>query len=187
MTQELSRKWRQEEVYEALGIGKSTYYNRLSFLDIEPSKDSEGTYLTNEQMQEMEELSEHIRKTGKKEGFRGSGQLAVSESADLGLEIPELVEAEGGFLGVDDETLERIIHNAGELKVRQIAEPELVTLHLAAQMSEKDLSEQQRAQLQAIREAANPSSPKQNPVAIANQLLQRHRQNQNQSPNRQNP
>ena len=184
MTQELSRKWRQEEVYEALGIGKSTYYNRLSFLDIEPSKDSEGTYLTNEQMQEMEELSEHIRKTGKKEGFRGGGQLAVSESADLTLEIPELVEAES-VAGVDDEKLERIIHKAGELKVRQIAEPELVILHLAAQMNEKDLSEQQRAQLQAIREAANPSSPKQNPVAIANQLLQRHRQNQNQ--NHQNP
>ena len=186
MTQELSRKWRQEEVYEALGIGKSTYYNRLSFLDIEPSKDENGAYLTSEEMETMRELNEHIRETGKMKGFRGGGELAVAESADLGLEIPELVETEG-FAGVDDETLERIIHNAGELKVRQIAEPELVTLHLAAQMSEKDLSEQQRAQLQAIREAANPSSPKQNPVAIANQLLQRHRQNQNQSPNRQNP
>ena len=180
MTQELSRRWRQEEVYEVLGIGKSTYYNRLTFLGIEPSKDSEGTYLTNEQMQEMEELSEHIRKTGRKEGFRGGGQLAVAESnLGLALEIP--IMEEPNFEVESDDALEELIREAGVLKMKQEMMPELVKLHLASQMSEDDLPDDLKQQLQAVREAANP---KQNAATMAQQLLQRHRQNQNQ--NRQN-
>ena len=55
MTEEVSRKWRMDEVLEAFGIKDTTYYNRLHHLNIKPSKDEEGTYITAEQMKLMEE------------------------------------------------------------------------------------------------------------------------------------
>lgn len=176
MTAELSTKLRPDEICERLGIGSSTYYNRLSHLGIEASKDAEGPYLNAEQMKLMEELSEHIKQTGRMKGFRDSGgQLALSESSGLAsaLEIPVQPEIPGS--DEDEEGRNRLIWEAGELKVQQEATPDLLKLHLAAQMTEEDLSEEQRAKLQAIRNAANP---KPNAAAsIAQQLLQRHRQN----------
>ena len=182
METELSTKWRLEQICERLGIGTSTYYNRTKYLEIEPSRDDEGPYLTQEQMNEMEELNEHIKKTGKTRGFRGGGELAISENSELasGLEIPE-VETEN-FDQIDDEMLSRLIGEAGELKVRQVAMPDLVRLHLANSMTEEDLSDAQREKIKAIRDAADP---KPNAAAsIAQQLLQRHRQKQqkNQEP-----
>jgi hypothetical protein len=180
METELSTKWRPEQICERLGIGTSTYYKRLNYLEIEPSRDDEGPYLTQEQMNEMEELNEHIKKTGKTRGFRGGGELAISENSDLAsgsaLEIPEM-ETEN-FDQIDDETLSRLIGEAGELKVRQVAMPDLVRLHLANSMTEEDLSDAQRHKIKAIRDAADP---KPNAAAtIAQQLLQRHRQKQQQ-------
>ncbi|MDP8934567.1 MAG: hypothetical protein M3N42_10605, partial [Cyanobacteriota bacterium] len=153
METEFSTKWRLEQICEELSIGTSTYYNRLKYLEIEPSRDDEGTYLNAEQMKLMEELNEHIRKTGKMRGFRGGGELAISENSDLAsasaLEIPE-VETEN-FAQMDDEMLSRLIGEAGELKVQQVAMPELIKLHLAAGMTEEDLSDQQKEKLRAIR------------------------------------
>ena len=175
MTTELSTKWRPDELCEKLGIGSTTYYNRLSHLGIEASKDEEGMYLTAEQMKLMEELSEHIKQTGKMKGFRVGGELAVSESSGLasGLEIPEV---EADIPGNEDEDgLEQLIREAAELKVQQAAMPDLVRLHLANGMTEDDLPDDLKAKLLAVREAANP---KQNAASIAQQLLERHRQNQ---------
>lgn len=181
MTTELSTKWRPDEICERLGIGSTTYYNRLSHLKIEASKDGEGPYLNAEQMKLMEDLNEHIKQTGRMKGFRDSGgQLALSESSGLAsaLEIPE-VEAET-FVHMDDERLSQLIEEAGELKVQQVAMPELIKLHLAAGMTEEDLSDEQRAKLQAIREAATPKSNA--AASLAQRMLQRHRQNQGKNP-----
>jgi len=187
METELSTKWRLEQVCEVLSIGTSTYYNRLKYLEIEPSRDDEGPYLTQHQMKEMEDLNDHIKKTGKTRGFRDGGELALSENSDLtsgsALEIPE-VETEN-FDQMDDEMLSRLIGEAGELKVRQVAMPDLVRLHLANNMTEEDLSHAQREKIRAIRDAADPK-PKA-AATIAQQLLQRHRQMQqkNQEPQNQ--
>lgn len=174
MTTELSTKWRLEQVCEVLSIGTSTYYNRLSHLGIEASKDEEGVYLNAEQMQVMEELNQHIKQTGKMKGFRVGGELAVSESSGLasGLEIPMQPEIPGDE---DEDGLEQLIREAAELKVQQAAMPDLVRLHLANGMTEDDLPDDLKAKLQAVREAANP---KQSAASIAQQLLERHRQNQ---------
>jgi hypothetical protein len=180
MGTELSTKWRPEQICEELSIEKSTYYNRLKYLEIEPSRDAEGAYLTQEQVRLMQELDEHIKRTGKMRGFRGGGELAISENSDLAsasaLEIPE-VETES-FDHMDDEMLSRLISEAGELKVQQVAMPELIRLHLAAGMTEEDLSDAQKEKLRAIREAATPKSNA--AASIAQKLLQRHRQNQQQ-------
>lgn len=167
-----STKWRLEQVGDVLGIGTSTYYNRLKYLGIEPSRDDEGPYLTQEQKKLMEELNEHIKKTGKTRGFRDGGELAISENSELAsaAEVPE-VEAEN-FAQMDDEMLSQLIGEAGELKVRQVAMPDLVRLHLAAQMTEEDLSDAQKEKLKAIRDAADP---KPNAAVVASNLLAKYR------------
>ena len=177
METELSTKWRPEQICEELSIEKSTYYNRLKYLEIEPSRDAEGPYLTQEQVGLMQELNEHIKRTGKTRGFRDGGELAISENSDLAsaLEIPDVeipeVEAEN-FAQMDDEMLSQLIGEAGELKVRQVAMPDLVRLHLAAQMTEEDLSDAQREKLRAIRDAADP---KPNAAVVASNLLAKYR------------
>jgi hypothetical protein len=173
--QVISGRTTPDEACEILGIKKSPYYDRLRFLGIKANKDEEGTYLNAEQMKLMQDLDNHIRETGKMEGFSGGGQLALSESSDLTsmLEIPMQPEIPGSE--EDEDKLEELIREAAELKVQQMAMPELVKLHLAAGMTEDDLPADLKAKLQAVREAANPASPKQNPAAIANQLLDRYR------------
>jgi hypothetical protein len=159
-----------------LGIKKTPYYERLRFLGIKAERDEEGTYLNAEQMKLMQDLDKHIRQTGKMEGFQGGGQLALSESSGLAstLEVPEveLPEVEANFAQMDDESLGQLIEEAGDLKTQQIAMPHLVKLHLANSMTEEDLSDEQRAKLKAVREAANP---KQNAAAIASNLLTKYR------------
>ncbi|WP_377481880.1 MAG: hypothetical protein P2A85_29380 (plasmid) [Microcoleus anatoxicus] len=174
MTQAMSARTTPDEACEALGIKKSQYYDRLKFIGIKANKDAEGTYLSAEQMKVMEELNEHIKETGKMEGFGGGGQLALSESSGLAsaLDIPVQPEIPGSE--EDEDGLEQLIREAAELKVQQAAMPDLVRLHLANGMTEDDLPDDLKAKLQAVREAANP---KQNAAAIAQQLLERHRQN----------
>jgi len=121
-------------------------------------------------MKLMEQLNEHIKRTGKMRGFRGGGELAISESSGLALEIPEQPDIPG--IEEDEDGLEELIREAAELKVQQAAMPELIKLHLAAGMTEDDLPDDLKAKLQAVREAANP---KQNAAAIANKLLERYR------------
>jgi len=177
METELSTKWRLEQVCEVLSIGTSTYYNRLKYLEIEPSRDDDGTYLTQEQMKLMEDLNEHTRRTGKTRGFRGGGELALSENSELASALPEQLKPETSG-EVDDEVLDKLIWEAAEIKKRQIAEPEVIKLHLAAQMTEDDLPDEMKAELQAVRKLTNPK-PKA-AASIAQQLLQRHRQKQQQ-------
>ena len=173
METELSTKWRLEQICEELNIEKSTYYKRLKYLEIEPSRDDVGPYPTQEQVGLMQELNEHIRKTGKMRGFRGGGELALSESSGLALEIPEQPDIPG--IEEDEDRLEELIREAAELKVQQAAMPELIKLHLAAGMTEDDLPDDLKAKLQAVREAANPASPKQNAAVIASNLLAKYR------------
>jgi hypothetical protein len=173
MTQTISGRTTPEEACEALGIKKSPYYERLRFLGIKANKDDEGTYLNAEQMRMMWDLNEHILRTGKMEGFQGGGQLALSENSGLALEIPEQPDIPG--IEEDENRLEELIREAAELKVQQMAMPELVKLHLAAGMTEDDLPADLKAKLQAVREAANPASPKRNPAAAASKLLAKYR------------
>jgi hypothetical protein len=173
MTQTISGRTTPEEACEALGIKKSPYYERLRFLGIKANKDAEGTYLNAEQMKLMEELDKHIRETGKMEGFSGGGQLALVENsgATSALEIP----LEPDFGDGDDGELDQIMWEAAELKKQQLAKAALIRLHLAHQMTEDDLPDEMKEELAAVREAANPASPKQNAAAIANKLLERYR------------
>lgn len=176
MTQTVSGRITPEEACEALGITKTPYYDRLRFLNLKANKDDEGkgTYLTEDQMKLMWDLHEHIKQTGKMEGFSGNGQLALVENsgATSALEIPLEPKT---FADADDGELDQIIWEAAELKKQQLARAALVRLHLAHQMTEDDLPDEMKKELAAVREAANPASPKQNPAAAASNLLAKYR------------
>jgi hypothetical protein len=174
MEQPISGRTTPEEACEKLGIKKSPYYQRLRFLNIKANKDDEGTYLTEDQMKLMWDLHEHIKQTGKMEGFSGGGQLALVESsgATSALEIPLEPET---FADGDGGELDQIIWEAAELKKQQLARAAMLRLHLAHQMTEDDLPDEMKDELAAVREAANPASPKQNPAAVASNLLAKYR------------
>ena len=173
MVEAVSGRITPEEACETLGIKKSPYYQRLRFLGIKANKDDEGVYLTADQMKLMFDLHEHIKQTGKMEGFSGGGQLALVESSGApALEIPLEPET---VVNADDGDLDQIIWEAAELKKQQLAKPALIRLHLAHQMTEDDLPDEMKEELAAVREAANPASPKQNPAAAASNLLAKYR------------
>lgn len=174
MTQAISGRTTPDEACEALGIKKSPYYQRLRFLNIKAHKDDEGAYLTEDHMKLMWGLHKHIQETGKMEGFNGGGQLALVENsgAASALEIPLEPET---FADADDGDLDQIIWEAAELKKQQLAKAALIRLHLAHQMTEDDLPDEMKEELAAVREAANPASPKQNPAAAASNLLAKYR------------
>ena len=173
MVEAVSGRITPEEACETLGIKKSPYYQRLRFLGIKANKDDEGVYLTADQMKLMFDLHEHIKQTGKMEGFSGGGQLALVESSGApALEIPLEPET---VVNADDGDLDQIIWEAAELKKQQLAKAALIRLHLAHQMTEDDLPDEMKEELAAVREAANPASPKQNPAAAASNLLAKYR------------
>lgn len=172
MTQAISGRTTPEEACERLGIKKSPYYQRLRFLNIKAHKDDQGTYLAEDQMKLMCDLHEYIKQTGKMEGFTGGGQLALVENSGVAsaLEIPLEPETFG-----DDAELDQMMWEAAELKKQQLARATLIKLHLAHQMTEDDLPDEMKQELAAVREAANPASPKQNPAAAASNLLAKYR------------
>ena len=46
------------------GVARSVVYSRLSALKIEPSKRKNKAYITNEQLQLLDELNEHLKRKG---------------------------------------------------------------------------------------------------------------------------
>ena len=150
-----------EDAQEMLGIGKSQYYARIKKLGIKAHRDSDGkAYLDDEQMEKLT-------------NYNNSGELAIAEVSELSLEIPSELQQDSSEL--EDEELSFLMREAQELRAQQEAMPDLVKLYMAAGISEDELPEDLKKKVKAVREAANP---KQNAAAIAQQLLQRHRQNQ---------
>jgi hypothetical protein len=77
---------RPDSLMSKYNIKKDAYYGRLKFLGIQVMRDSNRkVYLTNEQVELMDELHSHIEETGKMEGFVSSnkGTLAVREGGKI--------------------------------------------------------------------------------------------------------
>ncbi|WP_048753140.1 hypothetical protein, partial [Crocosphaera watsonii] len=77
---------RPDELMNKYNIKKDAYYGRIKFLGIQVKKDSDRkVYLTDEQVELMDELHSHIEETGKMEGFvsENKGSLAVRESGEI--------------------------------------------------------------------------------------------------------
>ena len=171
---------RPEELMTELGIKKDAYYKDLNYLDINPEKDSEGkAYLTNEQANQIRALRNHVKITGKRNGFDNSSIVKVDDSNKIVSNNNETEE--DIYINREEPTAKiesNIVREAEELAARGMAMNDLIKIQLASQMSFNDLSPDLQEKVTIAREAANP---KFTPTAIAQPLLAQHRSNRVQS------
>lgn len=74
------------QLEERYNIKTAALYERLKFLGIKPHKHEGKAYLNQEPLEQMDQLHEHIQKTGRMEGF--GGKLATSNSGGI-VDTPE--------------------------------------------------------------------------------------------------
>jgi len=168
---------RPEDLQTKYSIKREAYYNRLNFLGIKANKDSNGrAYLTNEQVNLMDELDLYIKENGKMEGFSNnnsednSGAMVKSETTAIEQSPEDIyIEPEEPTAQLD---IERILRKASELKARELATPDLAIRAIADRMTEEDLPEDLKEKVFAVREAVNP---KWTPADLADQILVQYR------------
>jgi hypothetical protein len=170
---------RPDDLMGELGVKKDAYYEYLRHLGIKASKDKEGkAYLTEDQASQVRALRSHVEKTGKIEGFPNSIEsgLVYAEPTDLmGEAVQQATQCstdQGDRLDIED-----IIRAAAELKGHQMVLPDLVKLELANRIGYDDLPDDVKAQVDRVREAANPKT---RAAQLASDLLTQWRAQQNQ-------
>ena len=170
-----SNSIRPDELMAELGIKKDAYYKDLKYLDITPDKDSEGkAYLTNEQADRIKALRNHVVETGKRSGFDSSSIVKVDDSNEM---VSNNTETEEDIYVKPEEPtvtfdFNQLMRTAQEVKLRELATPDLLIRGLANQMTEEDLSPDLKEKLAAVREAVNP---KWTPAELASKILAQHR------------
>jgi hypothetical protein len=173
---EVIRPIRPDEAMEQLGVKKDGFYARLKHLSIKLDKDDEGkTFLTQEQFDQLQALGEHIKTTGKMEGFPSSNSaLAVKQDSGLAETAVEF-----GEIPIE-EPLEDLMQQAGRLATRRITAPLHVIHAIAEQMTYEDLPDNLKAEVDAARERTqNP--PKMQVQPIAANLLNQWRSQREQA------
>ena len=190
-------KHRPESLIEKYDIKSSAYYQRIKFLKIKAQKDENNkAYLTDEQVEMMDALHEHVQSTGKMQGFvfhseeseeaselvasatndvdENAGKMTVAEGAKLSQQEPEsIIEQEIPKVEPDfSDGMEQLFREAAETKAQNLAMPNLVKMQLVNQMTFDDLPEDLQNHITKIHEAANP---KLNPASIASKALKERR------------
>lgn len=196
-------KHRLETLIEKYGIKTAAYYRRAKFLGIQAQKDEDNkAYFTDEQVEMMDALHEHVKATGKMEGFEFTPGENEVESESVTPEtdnVPEtddvndddssgkMTVAVGGKISGTDSVIEQeipqtqpdfslgmegIMRKAAELTAQGLAMPDLVALQLSSQMTFDDLPDDLKDKVTAVREAA---TPKMQPAETASQLLAQYR------------
>ena len=176
---------RPSDLMDELDIKKSTYYGDLEYLDIKAEKDeNKKPYLTIDQANQVRALRSHVNRTGKREGFEYAA-LAVSNNNELA-DIPEpndiYVEQKDIYVKPEEPTeqfdFNQLMRTAQEVKLRELATPDLLIRGLANQMTEEDLPPDLKEKLAAVRETVNP---KWTPAELASKILAQHRQSRSGS------
>ena len=160
---------RPEQAMEQLGLKKDTYYDDLKYLGIKAQKDSAGkSFLEESQFQLLVALRQHVKETGKREGFQPPGELvAISDDAlTSSAAAPESRTEEPDFRSQFDD----LMRAAAELKSEQILTPQLIIQELADRMTYEDLPADMKARIDAVKR------PKVEPGKIATDLLSQWRQ-----------
>jgi hypothetical protein len=167
------RPIRPDEAMDQLGVKKDGFYARLKHLGIKLDKDDEGkTFLSQEQFDRLAALGEHIKVTGKMEGFPDSNSsLAINQ--DNGLNEVGRANQEIPI----DEPLEDLIQAAGRLAAHRLTAPIHVIHAIADQMTYDDLPENLKTQVNQARDSVN-QTPKFQAQSIASDLLTQWREQQ---------
>jgi hypothetical protein len=179
---EVIRPIRPDEAMDLLGVKKDGFYARLKHLGIKLDKDDDGkTYLSQDQFDQLEALGEHIKTTGKMEGFLDSNSALVfnQDGALAGNAV------EFGEIPID-QPLDELMQQAGRLAARRITAPLHVVHAIADQMTYEDLPDNLRQEVDTVRQqVANP--PKFQAQPIADDLLSQWREQRSQQASEPNP
>lgn len=171
----------REQLEEKYSIKTAQYYERIKYLGIKAHKQGkEPAYLDDEQVELLDSLHEHIKLSGKMEGFRqgnSGGELATVENSGgmvsaVGTIEVDIPQTQPDYTNVDSAEINSLFRKAAEIKAQNLVTPELVVLNLAAQMSEEDLPQDLKQKVEEVRGAANP---KHQPAQLASNLLAQYR------------
>lgn len=187
----LTRIYR-DELLDKYQIKKDAYAARVKFLGLVAQRDEKNRVcFTSEQVQLMDDLHEHIKKTGKMEGFLNnrtdeSGALVqANDNAIASNDQPADLATENIYVEPEEPTanmdVQALVRSAQELAAQNMAMPDLVKLSLAQNMNFDDLDPDLQEKVTATRQAAHP---KHQPASIASQILSQyrsHRSGKNQS------
>jgi hypothetical protein len=166
---------RPDSLMDKYNIKKDAYYGRIKFLGIQVMRDSNRmVYLTNEQVELMDELHSHIEETGKMEGFVSSnkGTLTVREGSEMeeAAEQIELKNEEENSKPNEDQ-FAALVRSSAEFA----AGMEIAKYTIAKQMQDNPdlLPSDLKEQVEAVKASCSPKS--QSPTSIANQFLQAYK------------
>ena len=112
-----------------------------------------------------------VNRNGKREGFENSS-LVHSSNNELATNSNE----EDIYVKPEEPTVQfdfnQLMRGAQEIKLRELATPDLLMRGIADQLTEEDLSDDLKEKLAAVREAVNP---KWTPASLATEIVAQYR------------
>lgn len=183
-----TRMYTKGEMLEKFGIKNNAYHDRMNFLGIKPKRNKKGSFLSSEQVELMEGLDQHIKKTGKMEGFNKSTCQDEGDS-NLSKDSNEIVKSGSHDITANEDDLEvletseesfnpnfeQLMREAAELKASELAMPDLVKRAIASKMSIEDLPPDLKAKVAMARDVATPKNNPAKVNSLAQSLLAKYR------------
>ena len=160
---------------EELGIKKSKYYQVLKELGIKANKNLHGrSYLTIEQ---AEQVKNYLLNNMHREENQDLDNSSIIKADDSNLVAStNSNSAEDIYVKPEEPSVQfdfnQLMRGAQEIKLRELATPDLLMRGIADQLTEEDLSDDLKEKLAAVREAVNP---KWTPAELATKILAQHR------------
>ncbi|WP_040655687.1 hypothetical protein [Rubidibacter lacunae] len=150
---ELPTQARRSELLQRYGIGKTTFYEWLKYLDIRARKDRQRhAYFTAEHVRQLDSLHRYYCDRGTIEGFL-EAQRSVTVSEEAVVHPEESVREAFSGNGYRDRQFAHLVRTAQEWK----AGVEVAKYAIAANLSDDDLPDDLRA---AVEQAKAESLPK---------------------------
>lgn len=142
------------QLCDRYGIGKSSVYNRLKFLDIATGRKDGQTYLLSSEVELLDELQNWIRDGNSQESFPKKGALVKSGAGELGSENAEAIFVED--VDGEDSHIRRLLRKGQEMAAGLLIAENL----LAAQYRDNpdQLDDDLKAKLKDAEEALAPKS-----------------------------
>lgn len=181
--------FKKADVLARYNIKNNAYYDRTKFLGIKATRTKEGSFLSSEQIELMDALDQHIKTTGKMEGFdsssfckgnndnseEGTGEIIKSEEGAIASEDNNNVERLEPEVQSFNPNIEKLMREAAELKASELAMGSLVKRAIADEMNYEDLPEDLREDVAKAKEISRPKSNPAQVNSIAKNLLSQYR------------
>jgi hypothetical protein len=173
------KTYTRAEILDVLDIKQSKFYEIKNALNIAGIPgDGSSVVFTDGDLDLFMAAVQHIEKGDKLSSFNAIAIAAETNGHTMTIAheptAADEIEIPTQDPGIDSDDIPDIIRQAEAIAAQRMVSRELVTLSIAQQMTEDDLSDETKAKIEQVREATRPKSQA---VTIAAQLLSQHRQN----------